>query len=75
MKYKASLNLHCIDFTNHGFESFGSTMQSAINKARKQAVKAGFNALNSNGQIVVYKRKNSEYDNNYYYVTAISAWN
>lgn len=75
MKYKASLNLHCIDFKNYTFEAFASTAQAAINKARKKAKKAGFNELNSCGDLSVFKRKNSEYDDNYYYVNTFLAWN
>ncbi len=75
MRYQATLNLYCNDFTNYCFKAYASTAQAAVNKVRKQAVAAGLNELNSRGRINVYKRKNSEYDDNYYYVNTISAWN
>ena len=74
MKYHASLNLYDNDFKNYIFEAFASTEQAAINKAKKQAIKNGFNALNSSGQISICKRRNCEYDANYYHYKIVLAW-
>jgi hypothetical protein len=75
MRYQAILSLNCNDFTNHTFKAFASTAQAAINKVRKQAVAEGLNVLNSRGQISIYKRRYCEYDENYYHVRTVSAWN
>jgi hypothetical protein len=75
MRYQAILSLNCNDFTKYSFEAFASTMQAAIDKVIKQATKKGLNELNSRGQISIYKRKYSEYDDNYYHVGTVSAWN
>ena len=75
MRYRAILSLYCNDFINHIFEAFASTAQAAINKVRKQAIKNGFNALNSNGQISICKRRYCEHDANYYHVGIVLAWN
>ena len=74
MKYQASLMLYDNDFKYYFFEACASTEQAAINKTRKQAIKNGFNALNSSGQISVCKRGSCEYDANYYHYKIVLAW-
>ena len=76
MKYQVFLVLDRFNFfgDNWTFQAFSSTEQAGINKVRKQAKEAGFNELNSSGRINIYRRKNSEYDDNYYYVTTVLAW-
>ncbi|HEY8390546.1 MAG TPA: hypothetical protein VIL26_06330 [Clostridia bacterium] len=75
MKYKASLMLYDNDFKYYIFDTFASTEQASINKARKKAIKNGFNKLNSQGQISICKRRNCEYDANYYHYKIVLAWN
>lgn len=75
MKYHAILSLYCNDFMNYTFEALASTAQAAINKVRKQAIKEGFNKLNSQRQISLCKRRYCEYDEHYYHFGIVLAWN
>ena len=75
MRYQAILSLYCNDFMHYTFESYASTAQAAINKVRKQAIATGLNALNSRGQISIRKRSYREYDEHYYHVATVLAWN
>ena len=75
MRYKATLSLYSNDFINYIFEAFASTAQAAINKVRKQAIRDGFNALNSQGQISICKRRYCKHDEHYYHYRIVLAWN
>lgn len=75
MRYQASLMLYDNDFKNYIFDAYASTEQAAINKAKKQAKKLGFNESNSSGQISICKRRNCDYDANYYHYRIVLAWN
>jgi ribosome-binding protein aMBF1 (putative translation factor) len=72
MKFKAILKVSTGEVGNE-FVGFGSTSGSAINKARKAAVAEGYNAINSRGQVDVYKENQytGEYVN---WCGTYSAW-
>ena len=74
MKYLAIMNLEGTAnnaFKKYEFKAEASTTNAAINKARKQATNEDLNAMNSRGNIEIYKQK--DFDKKY--LNTISAWN